>query len=35
MSPAKFKLWAVDDKHFIVDINVVNYDIEPLTKKYF
>jgi len=34
MSPENFKLWAVDDKLFTVDINVVNYDIEPVTKIY-
>jgi len=34
MRTANFRLWAVDDKLFIVDINVVNYDIEPLTKIY-
>jgi hypothetical protein len=34
MSPANFKLWAVDDKIFIVDRNFVNYDIGTLTTVY-
>ena len=34
MTPASFKLRAVEDKFFIVDINVVNYDFGPLNTIY-
>jgi len=34
MSPHNFKLWAVEDKIFIININVVNYDIGPPTTIY-
>jgi len=34
MNPAKFKTWVVEDKFFIVDINILNYDIGPLTTIY-